>query len=79
MFVWNIKCRDYPPGLISLPDDIARKLLKKGEVQDPRIGGLHMTKPEFSRADYLQKVVEPATTKTTKTTKKKVTRKKAKK
>lgn len=78
MYVWNIKCRDYPPGFTTIPDDIARKLIKKGEVQDPRIGALHMSKPEFSRTDYLQKVVEPASTKTTKK-KKKVTRKKAKK
>ena len=73
-FVWNVKCKKYPPGFIDIPDGEIPDLMKKGEVQDPRVGALHLDSPEFSLEDYQQKVVAPASKK--KPAKKKAAKKK---
>lgn len=75
MFVWNLKCTKYPPGFTDIPDEEAAALIKKGEVQDPRIGALHMDTPSFTTEDYQQKVVKPAVKKAA--PKKKIAKKKA--
>ena len=77
-FVWNVKCKKYPPGFIDIPDAEVPALMEKGEVQDPRIGALHLDSPEFSLDDYKQKVVKPAVKKSTPKKKKATTKKKAK-
>lgn len=83
MWVHNVRCKKYPPGIVDIPDTEAKELLKKGDVQDLARGALHLDTPEF---EYQTKVVKAAKPKAKpaakpapkKPAKKKVAKKKAK-
>jgi hypothetical protein len=65
---------EWSTGLVVCENKLAAKLIKSGDVQDPRVGGLHLKEIEYDT-----KVMTPkkkAAPKKKKATKKKVSKKK---